>query len=310
MPSPSRWPDAVLAGLACSMRTTAGPALLAARGSISGKPRVAVLMATAGEFATDKLPIASDRIDPPAVGGRMASAAYTGHRIAGAPGAVAAAAAGAVGTLASWRLRGLAGQRTGLPDPLIAVGEDAIALGAAAIATRPDPEPDAAGDADPAGPSGERRRASLWRDAGVGLLAGVVATATMTIAEGAALVVTGGKPSTAPARVADTLKRSAGLGRLRRRQRPAANQAMHWLYGTAWGLPYGVIARRVPVVPEVSGPGFGLVVWAAGLAQQPALGVADPPWRRSPRSLATEAALHLVYGIGAGGALRALAPGR
>src|ERR1700761_1426080 len=106
MPSPSLWPEAALAGVATSMRSTAGPALLAARGRITGKPRAAILLAAAGELTVDKLSFATDRIEPPAVGGRVASAAYTGHAIAGAPGAAAGALSAAVGSLATWRLRG------------------------------------------------------------------------------------------------------------------------------------------------------------------------------------------------------------
>ena len=39
MPSPLRWPDALLVGFASSMRTFSGPAVLAARGHITGKAR-------------------------------------------------------------------------------------------------------------------------------------------------------------------------------------------------------------------------------------------------------------------------------
>jgi uncharacterized membrane protein YagU involved in acid resistance len=83
---------------------------------------------------------------------------------------------------------------------------------------------------------------------------------------------------------------------------------MHWLYGTSWGVPYGLVAASGTAAPEITGPVFGLTVWVVGLIQQPALGVADVPWKRSPRSLAGEALAHLVYGVGAGAAVRALRP--
>ena len=153
MSSTLRWPDAILAGLACSMRTSAGPALLAARGRISGKPRILILLMAAGELTVDKTPAATDRTDPPAVAGRVAAGAYTGHPIAGVPGAIVAAASAAVGTFASYQARKLAVQATGLPDPLVAVGEDLLALTAATVATRP------AADAaqQPAAPSAGKR---------------------------------------------------------------------------------------------------------------------------------------------------------
>src|ERR1700709_1424438 len=94
MPLVSRWPDAVLAGFATSMRTFAGPAALAARGRISGKAQVVTLLAAAGELAVDKSPAARARIDLPSVSARLAAAAYTGRALAGNAG-IAAGAAGA-----------------------------------------------------------------------------------------------------------------------------------------------------------------------------------------------------------------------
>jgi uncharacterized membrane protein len=136
MPASRHWPDPALVGVACSMRSTAGPALLAVRGRISGRPRIAVLAAAAGELVVDKLPVAIDRIEPPAVAGRVASGAYTGHAIAGRAGLGAGAMAAAVGSFVTWRVRGSLVRRTGLPDAVVAIGEDAAALAAAAFATR------------------------------------------------------------------------------------------------------------------------------------------------------------------------------
>jgi len=137
MPFASRWLDALLVGLACSMRSSAGAAALAARGRITGPARVATLLACAGELVLDKTPVAIDRIDRSAVGGRIATGAYSGRAIAGPVGLVAGAAAAFAGSYATWRARKLVVEATGLPDPVVAVGEDLLALGGAAIATRP-----------------------------------------------------------------------------------------------------------------------------------------------------------------------------
>jgi uncharacterized membrane protein len=306
MTNPLRWPDAALAGLACSMRTFAGPGLLAVRGRITGVPRAAVLVAAAGELAADKSPKAPNRTDPPGLAGRVASGAYTGREIAGGAGAAAGAIASALGTFATWRARSLVVDITGLPDPVIGAGEDIVAEALAALATRPDSEPPESDREPGETPAGDEPRRSLPRDLLTGVAAGVAGTAAMTIAHGAEFVLTDAEPSSAPADVADRLKRKAGRGRLKRKHRRAANQGMHWLYGVSWGVPYGIVAGPSKVAPEVSGPAFGLLVWGAGLAHQPALGVAEPPWKRSPASLGSEAVFHLVYGLGAGAALRAL----
>jgi hypothetical protein len=292
------------------MRTTAGPALLAVRGRISGAPRIGVLVATAGEFATDKTSIATDRTDPPAVAGRAAAGAFTGRAIAGGPGIAAGATGAVIGSYSTWRIRKLVVETTGLPDAAVAVGEDVLAIALAAVATRNEPVPDSdvapddATDAAMLQTDTSPPPRSVLRDSAIGLAAGIAGTATMTIAQGAEFVLTDAKPSSSPADVAAKLKRSAGRGKLKRSQRRAANQAMHWLYGTSWGIPYGLVAAGSKVQPEVSGPVFGLLVWGAALAHEPALGIADVPWKRSVQSLGSEALFHVVYGIGAGAALR------
>jgi hypothetical protein len=315
MPSSLRWPDAALAGLACSMRSFAGPGMLAARGRIRGRARLVVLLAGTGEVAADKTPVVPPRTGIPALLGRVGSGAYTGREVAGLPGVAAGSLAAAIGTFATWRARGLVVETTGLPDPVVAVAEDMLAYGLAAVATRPGAQADEPSiDADQAGEhlaSGSTEepqagRPKLPRDLGIGLLAGLAGTAAMTIAQSAEFALTDAEPSSTPADVAETLKRRAGRGRLKRRQRRVANQAMHWLYGTSWGIPYGIVSAAGEVPPEVSGPVFGLLVWGVGLAELPALGAAEPPWKRSPASLASEALFHVVYGIGAGAAVRAL----
>lgn len=174
-------------------------------------------------------------------------------------GAAAGSFAAALGTFATWRARGLVGERTGLPDPVVAVGEDMLAYGLAAVATRPAPE-SAPEDSDPSeGP----RRPQLPRNLDIGLLAGLAGT---------------GAPPT---------RRCTGSTGPR-------------------GDPLRSRSAAGDIPPEVSGPVFGLLVWGAGLAELPALGVAEPPWNRSLRSLASEALFHVVYGLGAGAAVRAL----
>jgi uncharacterized membrane protein len=129
-------PDALLAGLACSMRSFSGPAVLAARGRLSGRARTALLVLGAGELVFDKLSFATPRTDPPALGGRVVTGALTGRAVGGWPGLALGAAAAAAGTFATVRARSAVVERTGLPDPAVAAGEDALAYGLAAFVTR------------------------------------------------------------------------------------------------------------------------------------------------------------------------------
>jgi uncharacterized membrane protein len=292
------------------MRSMSGPAVLAARGQVPGKVGPALLLGAVGELGVDKSSLAMDRTNTPAVVGRVGSGAYTGYAIAGPVGALVAAASAGIGTFSTWRIRKLVVAATGLPDPVIAAAEDILCYAAAAAATLGVDEGDPRDAVEVAQVStavgSHPPQPSRWGNAGKGLISGVVGTAVMTIAQGAEFVLTSAEPSDAPASVADLAARRLALGRLKRRDKPKANQGMHWVYGISWGVPYGIFAADSKLRPEVTGPVFGLVVWLVALGQQPAVGVAEVPWKRSLQSLGSEALFHVVYGVGAGAAMRAL----
>lgn len=93
-----------------------------------------------GELAVDKLPGIPDRIGPGPLGGRSAIGALLGalavdrHPILGGLVGAAAATAAAYG---GWFLRREAGRATLLPDTVIALVEDAVAVaGARELADR------------------------------------------------------------------------------------------------------------------------------------------------------------------------------
>jgi ABC-type branched-subunit amino acid transport system permease subunit len=124
----------------------------------------------------------------------------------------------------------------------------------------------------------------------------------MTAAQLGLQRLSGGGDSHAPEQVGRKIARQLFGTRVPRRKRDTLNQAMHWAYGTSWGIPFGLAGR-----PSFAGGlAFGLSVWGAGLAELPAFGVAPPPWEQSPGALASDAALHAVYGVAAAAALRVL----
>jgi hypothetical protein len=116
---------------------------------------------------------------------------------------------------------------------------------------------------------------------------------------------TGGEESEAPAAVGEKILGALGV-KVKKEQRPALNAAVHALYGTSWGLPFGILAARGGRRPRpTDGLAIGFAVWAASLAELPALGVALPPWRRPRAALAQDLAFHLVYGACTAAALEA-----
>lgn len=104
-----------------------------------------LLLAVAGELIGDKLPATPSRLLPGPLLGRCATGALTGAVIGRGRGGstLGGAAAGSLAALASsWvgnKGRAAIVARTGLPDPVVALGEDVLAILFAAIAIS-DPE--------------------------------------------------------------------------------------------------------------------------------------------------------------------------
>ena len=293
--------SASLLGAATGLRTFSGPGALALHGRLGGRRGRPLLIAAAvGELAFDKVPGVPARTEPSGLAARLASSAVSGHRVAGPGGAALAGAAAAGSAFAGLRARTMLDKSLPVSDPVIGAAEDAIALCLVALATRDRP-PEAADDAV------ERAAARSGRIA-AGVAASAVGTAAMTGAQAATYSLTGGQPSDAPGRVGRRLLEGVFGRKVRRRERDPLNQAMHWLYGTSWGVALGLVTARGAEPPRIAPTGavLGLGVWAASLVELPLLGVAPPVWRQSPRTVAADAGFHLVYGLAAAAALRRL----
>ena len=286
--------SAAALGAVSGMRTFGGWAGLALRGRVTDRrARCGLLVAAAGEMAGDKTPWVPPRSAPAALAGRVISGALAGRLVGGAGGARLGAATAAASTYPSERARALLGQRLGVPDPVLGVAEDALVLGVATAAAGAGDGGESGGASDASDLAGEK--SSAMTAAVRGLLAAAVGTAAMTSVQAAYLSATGGEPSSAPGDV------GRKLIDVPRGRRAAFNQAMHMLYGTAWGAPFGVLRRSRPS----DGLLFGAAVWCVSLVELPLLGVAPPPWRQAPGALASDLAFHLVYGSATAAALNA-----
>lgn len=88
-----------------------------------------------GELLGDKLPGVPARVAPGPLLGRVVIGALLGAIVVDedrrAAGAMAGAAGALAGAVAGWWLRREAGRATFLPDPALAVAEDAVAVAAA-----------------------------------------------------------------------------------------------------------------------------------------------------------------------------------
>ena len=134
-----------------------------------------------------------------------------------------------------------------------------------------------------------------------GVVAGAAGTAAMTAAQTAYYKATGAQGSTTPAEVAKRIIRGVLQREVSEDQTEALNNGMHWLYGTGWGVLYGLAARK-----PTRGVVFGVVVWSASLVQLPAMKLSPPVWEMPPSSIAPDLGFHLVYGASVAAAHRIL----
>jgi hypothetical protein len=152
----------------------------------------------------------TDRIDPPALAGRMPSAAVSGRTVAGTPGAALAGGISLAAAAASWRVRKELAAK--VPDPALGAAEDALAFSLAWFATRaPHPEP-----------AVEPALAPL--DAAArGLVAGAAGTAVMTLAQLLALTDSSDAPERAGRKLTPPWEQSP--------QALLTDAGLHLLYG-------------------------------------------------------------------------------
>lgn len=135
-------------GAISGLRSMSGPAFVSRAASdgrlglegaplaLLGSPRVskALTLMEVGELIGDKLPIIPSRTSLPILLGRAASGAFVGFALfasdgrRGATGAVIGASAAVAAALAGEKLRAIVGEKMGLPDPGVAIVEDAIVL--------------------------------------------------------------------------------------------------------------------------------------------------------------------------------------
>ena len=141
-------PRALGLGAISGLRSLSGPAFVshaASRGDLNldgtffallGSPRLskALLLMELGEFVGDKLPMAPSRNSLLPLLGRAASGALAGAALfasedrRAASGAALGSSAAIAAAFTGERLRSLVSATTGLPNPVVALAEDAIVL--------------------------------------------------------------------------------------------------------------------------------------------------------------------------------------
>jgi uncharacterized membrane protein len=135
-------------GAISGLRSLSGPAFVSRAASdeqfdLDGTPldflgskrlsQVMIVMSL-GELVADKLSITPSRSSPPvllwraASGGLVGAVSFISEGRRATTGAVLGSIAAIAAAVIGERLRALVGEKTGLPDPLVALAEDAIVL--------------------------------------------------------------------------------------------------------------------------------------------------------------------------------------
>ena len=133
---------------------------------------------------------------------------------------------------------------------------------------------------------------------GRGLIAGMIGTAAMTASSTLEARIRKRPASTTPAKAAEEMldiepKSKAAEERL--------SNAVHWGYGTGWGLNRSALDLIGIRGPLASALHFA-AVWGVGLVMLPALRLTPPPQEWGREELAIDGWHHLVYAMAAGAA--------
>jgi hypothetical protein len=131
---------------------------------------------------------------------------------------------------------------------------------------------------------------------GKGLLAGLAATAAMTLAQMIEMKINGRKPSDAPVKVA---KEVTGIKPQNEAQKEKVSQEIHWAYGTSWGLARGVIGLTGLKGIPAAIVHFG-AVWGISMIILPKFNAAPPIMEEAPKAIAIDGLHHAVYAATAG----------
>jgi hypothetical protein len=130
-----------------------------------------------------------------------------------------------------------------------------------------------------------------------GLLAGAIGTAAMTVSSTIEQKLRGREASTAPA---DAAMKVLGIeGFCDDGAKSRFSNAVHWAYGTAWGVPRALL-DAAGVDPAAATAAHGAALCGSEQIMLPALGVAPPLWEWGVAEIAIDALHHAVYTVATG----------
>ncbi len=133
---------------------------------------------------------------------------------------------------------------------------------------------------------------------GRGLVAGLIGTGVMTLAQTVEMKLRGREPSLAPAHA---VEKTFGIEPRSEDAEQRLNQMTHFAYGSAWGLARALLGSA-GVGAAAANSLHLLLVWGAALAMLPRLDLAPPVREWSKAEVAQDLGMHALYALATGAA--------
>ncbi|TPE46361.1 hypothetical protein [Pontibacter mangrovi] len=131
---------------------------------------------------------------------------------------------------------------------------------------------------------------------GKGIVAGLIGTAVMTIAQMIEMQMSGRESSDTPYKAA---KKVYGVKAEDEDAKENINNLIHFAYGTAWGIPRALLAEFGVSGATGTFAHFG-AVWGTELAVLPQLGIMKPVTDWKPKAISEDIVFHTVYAVATG----------
>ena len=131
---------------------------------------------------------------------------------------------------------------------------------------------------------------------GKGLLAGLAATAAITLSQMIEMKITGRKPSEAPVKIA---KEITGIKPQNEAQKEKVSHEIHWAYGTSWGIARGIIGLTGLKGVPAAIVHFG-AIWGTSMIILPKFNASPPITEKDSQAIAIDGLHHAVYAATAG----------
>lgn len=138
---------------------------------------------------------------------------------------------------------------------------------------------------------------------GIGVMAGIVGTAAITISQAIEMKIDKREPSSAPA---DAVSKVLDLEPTDEEKKAKVSQEIHWTYGTSWGIARGLISLIGLKGWKATLVHFG-AIWGTEMVMLPSLDLAPPATEEDAKTLSIDALHHAVYAVAAGLAFDAIA---